>query len=396
MDGNSWSVITDFESGGGRVTLLQSHPAIVRVIPHNEGDGGWSQVWWYFKVSGFTPGQEVRIELDRQYPVALGINRNIFFSYDQSVWGIADTGKDERIDDRDFVVYRHIVRSGEVWFAYNLPYSQTHVEALLLPQVRNRKSVERFTLCETLNGRVVHGLRFDEKGGGGGRKYGIWLQARCHAFESGASWVLHEIALWLLSNEPLAKELLSVAVVHVIPIVDVDGVVEGRTGKYQKPYDPWMNWHVEQHYWPQIRAVKQSLLMLSNEKRCDLFIDLHGPGGASHPYFIVPLSEQLPHQSQRKNRERFFEVLKARPFNDDAKKTQSMTNIHYSPRPLNEHEPNSGEWVSLNTSEQCIAMTIEVNMNTHLSTHDGYRAEAKVLGEAMSRYFVEGHHLKTG
>src|SRR5690606_14630622 len=110
------------------------------------------------------------------------------------------------------------------------------------------------------------------------RKHGIWLQARAHAFESGASWVLHELAMWLMSGDERARVLRETASIYIVPIVDVDGVVEGRTGKNQAPYDHNRGWKEVPNHWPETRATQSILADLAKQNKVDMYIDFHGPG----------------------------------------------------------------------------------------------------------------------
>ncbi len=387
------SVSTEFISGGGSVSVISSKPAVVRFKPHDEGKGGWSQVWWYFKVEGLTSGEKIILQLDQGEPLSAGISPQIWFSYDQKVWGLTNSGEASEIEGRSFFVYKNSVRGEKVWFAYSLPYTPEHLEKLLISEASRDPGVEVFELCKTKNNRPVKALRFNDTGSSAGKKYGIWLQARTHAFETGGSWVLHELARWLLSGDPAAKALRSCAFITVVPIVDVDGVVEGRTGKNQSPYDHNRGWDEEPAFWIETRTIKSMLTDLSKLNMVDLFLDFHGPGGLN-PYFIVPFSRDLPFKKQQYNRAKFFEILNAKPFDDEAKKTQSMTQFYYSERPQDIKNTSSPEWIRINTNEQNIALTLEVNMNTPLSTRFGYQAEAVILGRAISEYFTKNHHLK--
>jgi hypothetical protein len=389
------TVSTDFISGGGTVYKIEADPVVIRFKPHNEGDGGWSQVWWYFMVGGLTSGEKVTLELDRDDPISSGISPQIYFSYDRQVWGLTDTGKPAEIDGREFYVYNHIVRGDKVWFAYDLPYTPEHVENLLLPEANRDSGVEVFELCRTKNNRPVQALRFNDSNSSTAKRYGIWLQAGAHAFESGARWVLHELTRWLLSSEPEAKALRNVALITVVPIVDVDGVVEGRTGKNQKPHDHNRGWNESPAYWPQQRETKSILKNMATQNMGDMFIDFHGPGNGTHPYFIVPATGDLPHEKQRRNRSMFFKVLNSRPMDNKVERSQSMTQIHYSARPADRiTNNNSASWITNNTTDHNVSMTLEVNMNTPLSNLDGYRSEAIALGTAISKYFVNGYHIK--
>ena len=104
------SVSTSFISGGGDVKITKENPLTVRLVPHNEGEGGWSQVWWYFKLSGIVPGQIIIIELDRSIPKCEGISPQAFFSNDQISWGLTNTGLDYIIEGREFFIYKNELR----------------------------------------------------------------------------------------------------------------------------------------------------------------------------------------------------------------------------------------------------------------------------------------------
>jgi hypothetical protein len=134
---------------------------------------------------------------------------------------------------------------------------------------------------------------------------------------------------------------------------------------------------------------------MAEQNMVDLFIDFHGPGGLSHPFFTVPFSNLLPYEKQARNKEKFLEVLNSKPFDELAKRSQSMTEIHYSDRKWDKNDFSSThEWVLMTTNDHTVALTLEVNMNTPLSTHDGYRAEAIELGKAIANYFTNDYHQR--
>lgn len=391
--GNSLHASTEFVSGGGSVSLVKNDPITLRLKPHNQSDGGWSQVWWYFKLEGVRPGEEVILQLAMGDPKISGISPKATFTYDQISWGLTNTGKPEVIDGQEFFVYKHVVKNNEVWFAYDFPYTPEIMDSLLLSKASRDKGVDVFELCKTNKNQSVKALSLNASNAGD-EKYGIWLQARCHAFESGSSWVLHYLADWLLSNAQKAQALRKIADITIVPIVDVDSVVEGRTGKMQQPYDHNRGWDERPGYWPEVRSIKERIKKLAKQNRADMFIDFHGPGGGSHPYFIVPVSEHLPAEKQRQNRAQFFEALNANPMTDELAQTQSMTQICYSERTTEINKGNSASWVIMNSTDNIVGLTLEVNMNTPLSTREGYRSEAITLGQAMADYFVGGHHEK--
>jgi len=389
----SISVSTDFLSGGGRIEISNENPIVLTVNAHKENSDAWSQLWWYFLVEGLEHGDTVTIDLrvsDQSYS---GITEKVFFSYDQLVWALTDTGSRSERNGDYYQTYTLKVKSNIVWFAYDLPYTSDSLHKLIRDHIHDTTNVEVISLSKSKNGRDVQGLKIHNHHQSE-PKYGIWLQARTHAFESGTSWVLNELVEWLVSNDPLAKALLECSMIYVFPIIDMDGVDEGRSGKNRLPYDHNRGWALDVSEWEETNQSKTLMRLMVDEDQFDLFIDFHGPGSDSSPYFIVPESSTLPHNKQSVNRSAFFNVLGAKPIEHNLLKKQSMTNFFYSERFWDSTVLNSRDWVLKHTNDRVVALTMEINMNTPLSTVEGYKEEAITLGRAIARYFTENHHLK--
>lgn len=388
------TVTTSFPGGGGSAELVSRRPVTVRFSPHNEGERGWGQMWFYFQIEGLKVGEEVELQLDLGNPKLPGINPSIVFSYDQENWGRSETGQVVTISEKEYFVYRHICTRTKAWFAYELPYMPDMIGRTLLPLSKKSPQTEVFELCKTRGGRSVQGFRLHPLSSGK-KPYGIWLQARAHAFETGTSWVLHELLLWLFSGDKDAVSLRQNTEITVLPVVDVDAVAEGRTGKNQRPYDHNRGWNHNPTHWPEVNSIKSLLREKSEQNRLDIFIDLHGPGNKTHPYFIVLFSADLPHELQQKNRKSFFDVLGVKPLSSTSNPPQTMDSFHSSERSLDKIVSDSAAgWAMMNLNASTVSLTLEVNMNTPLSTREGYKRQAMALGKAMKTYFGNHLHLR--
>lgn len=378
-----WTVKQDFPGTGGVIDKLDITGKKIHFRPHNEQGGGWGQVWWYFRVDGLTPGDNLTLQLAQDVPPGDGIAPQAYYSYDQKNWEMTARGAKVTEQDVPCFVYQQQVSKSTIWFAYNIPYLPEHSEPLLKQARRLRKEVEVFELCRTSAGRSVPAFRVGKKATSTPKPH-IWLQARAHAFESGSSWVLHEFTLWLLSSDPTAKSLRAKVDFTIIPIVDIDGVVEGRTGKNHPPHDHNRDWEAAPPVWVEIAEIKAGLKKLTDNNSLAIFIDFHGPANQSHPYFISPSDDFLTVAQQEKQKA-FFTALDANEMTKEAAKTQSMDHFHYTLRAIN--PLNSAGWVVGHSTPEVIAVTLEVNMNTPLSTNDGYRKQGVALGKGIARYF---------
>ncbi len=110
----------------------------------------------------------------------------------------------------------------------------------------------------------------------------IWITARLHAFEAVSSWVAEGLIRWLLSNDPYAYWLTKNCIINIVPIVDIDSVCVGSSGKHRNPVD-FARDACETPYW---NFTKNLLRLFDQEGPPDIFIDLHGPHGKENDIFV--------------------------------------------------------------------------------------------------------------
>ena len=84
--------------------------------------------------------------------------------------------------------YRQTVDGSSAWFAWGPPYVLSDAESALRNAAKACPESEVFTLCTSRDGHAVPALRVgpatpDPK------RFGLWIQARQHAWESGGSWI---------------------------------------------------------------------------------------------------------------------------------------------------------------------------------------------------------------
>lgn len=386
------TVSADFPGGSADVQGLDAANGLIHICPAVHEGRGWP-CWWYLRIDGLVPGQQVTLKVSanpqpfrngQRLAASWSQPQRAAISADNESW--SQTPKRERAED-GIAVYRFQSPAACVWLASQPPFLLAHVDALLERIAGKTPGTERFVLAKTREGRPVHGIKL---GGGSAEKpapLGVWVQARQHAWEAGASWVSRGFVEWSASEDPAAVELRRLATVYVIPIIDVDNVALGAGGKEALPRDHNRDWD-DRPVYPEVAAAQQRIRDLDAQGRLHVFIDLHNPGpGEPTPYFYGPLDlEQMP-ASQQRNHARLL-ALSAESIRDPLPLDAKYHFVTYV-KTEEERRRISTAWVRNHTGENVVAVCLETAWDTPHSTAQGYQAVGRQLAQAVARYLAE-------
>jgi hypothetical protein len=379
-------VSTDFEGGSARVLGIDQAARLVRFMPGGDPERGWP-CWWFLRLDGVGEGEQVSLELlrsdlsarnngkDTGKPLATNwaMPARATYSTDGTTWQHTVPG--ERTGGR--IRYAVTGTGGPVWMAWGPPFTPKDTDELIVAAQRTLPAVQPFELARTRGGLPVRGLHVPKEGN---TAPAIWVQARQHAWESGASWVARGFTEWLTSDDEDARWLRSRAEIFVVPIMDVDNVATGNGGKEADPRDHNRDWAQEPVY-PEVAAAQQRLRALAAAGRLELFLDLHNPApGDARPFFFLGPPELLS-EPAREGREFFLTAARTQiagplPLEEQPR----ITGPGYHPL----WQQISGQWVNAHGSPQTVAACLETAWNTPHSTTDGYRTVGRQLGLAAT------------
>ncbi|MDK1022268.1 MAG: M14 family zinc carboxypeptidase [Candidatus Hydrogenedentes bacterium] len=377
--GRDLTVSGDFEGGCAQVESIDQGTRTIRFKPETYPGQGWAY-WWYMRVDGIRPGETIALDAGGKHG-RFAHPEQAAFSLDGKTW--KQTPRGERVKER--IVYRVKVDSDKAWFAWGPPFLPSDARELVERLAAAHPEAEAFELCESREGRQVPGLRLSGQTETEAQRYGVWIQARQHAWECGASWVARGLAEWLVSDDPRAAALRARADVTVIPLMDVDSVAMGAGGKMQKPHDHNRDWTKSQH-WPEVRAAMAGIARLHKEIGLDLFVDLHSPGMYNPETYYLTSPGSKRSEEGRRNLARFLDASKAEMTGPlELREEQQVA----GPRYTKDWRAMSQNWVTAHTSGRALAFTLEAAWNNAKSTTDGYMALGRQLGLAMERYFRE-------
>jgi len=387
----------DFENGSCALDGIDQATGTIRFRPGGDARRGWP-CWWSFRVEGIEPGQVVTLLIapsTQPLPHEWGTgpdgkplsaawsrpDRAAFSTDGGKTWRQTERGVDA--DGRR--TWKQKIDGPSAWFAWGPVFSVGDAHRLVEQLDTEHESARAFELATSREGRAVKGLIVREGDLADDRRRGIWIQARQHAWESGGSWVGVGFIEWLLSDDPRAKSLRQTAVVHYVPVMDVDNVATGDGGKNTPPQDHNRDWSAKPSY-PEVAAAQRIIAESDKAGTFDVFVDLHNPGASEpRPYFFTSPDELLS-PTRRRYLESFVTAGRTEitgPLKLEEKTKPSGASYSFKWREI------SKNWVTLNTREHVVAVTLETAWNTPHSTPDGYRTVGRQLGLAIER------HLRT-
>jgi murein tripeptide amidase MpaA len=309
----SVSIHTDFEAGSlGKVERLSETHFRCAVKGESDQDQRNRQAnWYYFRVDGVA-GREITIDLVdlvgeydyRPGSHAVTEGTRPFYSYDRQTW---TAFREVEWDAKDISLrLRFTPSSNRVWIAHVPPYT-TRDLARLLNGFRRHPHLKKELVGKTVHGRDMLLLTVTNPAAPDANKKVVWLMARQHAWETGASWVSEGALRFLLSSDPLAARIRDEVIFKIFPMADPDGVARGGVRFNAYGYDLNRNWDaVDPQKMPEIAAQRKAVLdWVDSGQRVDLFLSLHNTEKADYlegPFFGVD-------SEFRRLAERFYHLL---------------------------------------------------------------------------------------
>ncbi len=255
---------TDFTCGGS-ITAVVSDAANQEITASKPGG------WWAFRVQGCDSSRPLRIVMQTRKP-----EQQHPFVYLQADGGFELVSDGETVDKGGTTVrYTAENPARSCLVARYAPYALADATKRLEQTRAAVTGSELFDLGPTREGRSVPGLRIKYPGVPESERFGVWIQARQHAWEVTGSWVADGFLSWLASADPRALELLGCADIVVIPVFEPDGVERG-IGWMSNP-NTNRQWLLESpSVYPQVERAQAMLRSFDARSRgLQVFFDLH-------------------------------------------------------------------------------------------------------------------------
>ncbi|CAN5355334.1 hypothetical protein BH23VER1_BH23VER1_16170 [soil metagenome] len=389
------SVTADFEGASVQVLDIDNEARSISFAPGGDPSRGWP-CWWYFRVSGIDPHETITLRLrgsdaavgkpgaPMQNPLspAWAMPHQATFSTDGQSWQHTDKGA----RDGEWMVYQLAPAAASVTVSWGPPYTPTMAAESVARLGMGSPAAEAAELCRSRGGLPVPMLHVREGERPADERFGVWVQARQHAWESGSSWVAQGFMEWLVGESAEAGWLRQHAEVFVVPIMDVDNTAGGHGGKDAQPHDHNRDWSPNPN-WNEVRAAQKLVAGLIADGRMDVFLDLHNPAPGD-PTFFYALDRSLLDEPMITLRDRFIDLAYARissikpmiPMSNKPKVTGS------SYHPL--WRQISANWVSMHGNPHTVSLCLETIWNSPRSTTGGYRTVGSALAATVQEFLA--------
>ena len=378
-------VTADFEGASANVLQVDDASRTVRFTPGGTAERGWP-CWWYLRVDGLEPGQPLTLRLQGSTATKASGGKPLAPSWampDHAAWS-ADGSEwlqtEKGVREQECMVYTVVPPGRSALVAWGPPFTPSAAADFVTGLAERHPDARTETLCRSREGRAVPMLHLRDGNLADSDRFGVWVQARQHAWESGSSWVARGFAEWCVSDAAEAIWLRRHADIFIVPIMDVDNTATGNGGKDADPWDHNRDWS-DSPRWSETAAAKQRIAGLIDQKRMDVFLDLHNPAARSPTFFYVLAPEFLPAATVAL-RERFIaaahERITALKPMIPLSRSPKVTGPNYHPR----WREISSNWVALHGNPQTVSLCLETIWNSKVSTTAGYRAVGAALAGA--------------
>ncbi len=258
-------ICAGFEGGNVKILQIEGNKIFFKAA-YKENQK--SNVWFYFKICGF-PRDSV-LTLYQIIDFIPFTNHKLIYSYDNYNWHLASAIQ----SNNSLNVFQIPTgRTDTIFVALTYPYTYSKL-IKFIDSLSKNYSLDTTTLAYSEHGRKIPLLIISDTAGDTVPKDMIWIIARQHAFEAPANYFVEGFIEYLVSNDSLAVFFRKQNIAYIVPMMDVDNVAEGKSGRGQLPVDFNRDWTDTAH-WTAIVETQNLINSTADINNFRIFIDVH-------------------------------------------------------------------------------------------------------------------------
>lgn len=292
------SVFADFENGNVEYISSDTIKNSLTFKPSLETDLNTTRCWFYFGITGHDTSRVLTI--DYQYVSSVIAPENPVYSYNQKDWyrleAYYGTGRTKQVKFK--------FENDTIYFATGYPYNYTDV-LNFVDSIAENQYIDTSTLVISEGGRRVPMFVIQDKNEK--PEDLVWIIGRQHAFETTMNYTLEGMVKFWISDDDKAVEMRENTLIYVVPMMDVDNVFIGASGRMQKPVDFNRDWSKNPH-WKAVRKTQELIKETSQKYNYRVFLDVHSTyPGTTKPRFGL-FNEYENDEKEYRNLRKFFRL----------------------------------------------------------------------------------------
>ncbi len=293
------NIFSDFENGNVQIISINDSLNTIIFEPSLISDNNTTRCWFYFGISDFDTSRVLNIE--EKYSSYFTAPNTPVYSFDNKNWHRLHV--DSLFGQKKY--YSGKFDTDTLWFATGYPYSYSKVVDFV-DSIAKNKFVDTSTLCRSEAGLKIPFIEI--KDSNYTQKSMIWIIGRQHAFETTLNYVLEGMIKYFVSDNKYAKRFRKKNIIFLVPMMDVDNVYKGASGRMQKPVDFNRDWN-NSPYWNAIKAVQKKIKATSKIYKYRIFLDVHSTyPGTTKPLFGL-FNEYSDNQLSYRKIKKFFKIF---------------------------------------------------------------------------------------
>jgi len=294
------NIFSDFENGNVEVISVDNSNNKIVFKPSLIDKKNTTRCWFYFAITNFDTTKVLRFE--EQFSNYFTVPNYPVYSFDNKNWKRlrADTMTENTI------YYFGKFNTDTLWFATGYPYTYSKLISYV-DSISNNQFVDSSTLVYSENGLKIPILNINNPKTK--KKDMIWIIGRQHAFETTLNYVIEGMIEYFVSDDYYAKKLRRKTSVYIVPMMDVDNVFQGASGRMQNPIDFNRDWNLNP-YWKAVNSVQNKIKETNELYNYRVFLDVHSTyPGTTKPLFGL-FNEYNSDQLDYYRLKKYFKIFK--------------------------------------------------------------------------------------
>lgn len=258
-------VCADFEGGNVKILQIDGTKIFFKAAYKTNQK---SNIWFYFKLWDFP--KDSSLSLYQIIDFVPYTNQKLIYSYDNRNWHSTNAIQ----SNNSLNVFKLPTDDADtIFIALTFPYTYSMLMDFIDSLAKNY-NIDTTTLTYSEHHRRIPLLIISDTTADTVPKDMLWIIARQHAFEVPANYFTEGLIEYFLSNDSLANFFRKQYIAYIVPMMDVDNVAEGKSGRSQLPVDFNRDWRDSAH-WAAIQETQNLISSTADINNFRIFIDIH-------------------------------------------------------------------------------------------------------------------------